>query len=261
MLAQACQSLAEAHDAGLYHRDIKPPNLFLCRAADEVDIVKLLDFGIVQTVNEQPQRAVTLPAPGRPSSPILDTPKLTQVGAMLGTPGFMAPEQILGMQIDGRADLYALGCVAWWLLAGGEVFSREGGESKVLHRHIYDQIPDLRARARGWIPQELVDIVSSMLAKDPNDRPIHARVLAQELRAIFIPDEYAWTEERAQAWWRNYSPPAPVAPLPSAEVQVIMPRHSVDQMPKALSHQPRVPTITGPASKTKLDSKVRRRKR
>ena len=179
MLAQAAMSLAEAHDAGLYHRDIKPPNLFLCRAADEVDIIKLLDFGIVQTVNEPAQKAVTLPQPGRPSSPILDTPRLTQLGAMLGTPGFMAPEQILGMEIDGRADLYALGCCAWWLLAGGEVFSRHGGEAKVLQRHISEPIPDLRSVVRGWIPQDLVDIVSSMLAKDAADRPANARELAR----------------------------------------------------------------------------------
>jgi hypothetical protein len=161
MLAQACQSLAEAHDAGLYHRDIKPPNLYLCRAADEVDIIKLLDFGIVQTVNELPAKPVPLA-----KAPTLDTPKLTQLGAMLGTPGFMAPEQILGMQIDGRADLYSLGCVAWWLLAGNEVFTREGGDAKVLHRHIYEELPSLRERVRGWLPQELEDIVRACLAKE-----------------------------------------------------------------------------------------------
>src|SRR5262249_11737873 len=135
LLIQACASLGEAHEHRLYHRDIKPPNLYLCRAADEVDILKLLDFGIVQTVNEQPQRIVTLT-----KQPILDTPKLTQLGAMLGTPGFMAPEQILGMQLDGRADIYSLGCVAWWLLTGHEVFPREGGEAKVLQRHLYEEL-------------------------------------------------------------------------------------------------------------------------
>ena len=110
----------------------------LCRAADEVDIIKLLDFGIVQTrQRDAPMQA----GRARRRSRSLETPKLTQLGAMLGTPGFMAPEQILGMQLDGRADLYALGCVAWWLLAGGEVFSRDDGEAKVLHKHIYDELP------------------------------------------------------------------------------------------------------------------------
>src|SRR4029077_10256767 len=100
--------------------DIKPPNLFLCRAADEHDIIKLLDFGIVQSINENPVKPVALKV-----EPKLETPKLTQLGAMLGTPGFMAPEQILGMQIDGRADLYSLGCVSWWLLTGNEVLTRD----------------------------------------------------------------------------------------------------------------------------------------
>ncbi len=259
MLAQACQSLAEAHEAGLYHRDIKPPNLYLCRAADEVDIIKLLDFGIVQTVADMPAAAqvVMLSAP-RESKPILDTPRLTQMGAMLGTPGFMAPEQILGMQIDGRADIYALGCVAWWLLAGNEVFSRQGGEAKVLHRHMYDPPPRLRSVVRGWLPEELEVIVYKMLAKDSSDRPIDALELARALRAIPIPDEYVWAEQRAQAWWRSYTPPAPTLPVPSAEVQVIMPRDSMQHVPKQQDDH-RVPTISGPVAKTKIDQSKGRR--
>jgi len=218
MLVQACASLAEAHDAGLLHRDIKPPNLVLCRAADEVDLVKLLDFGIVQTAN----------APERPSASQLgelpDTPKLTQLGATLGTPGFMAPEQILGMQLDGRADLYALGCVAWWLLAGKEVFPRELGEAKLSRAHIYDEPPSLRAAAPGWIPDELAAAIASCLAKDLDDRPADARALAARLRAIAIPPEHEWTDARALAWWRDYKPPAPVPDLPSTEMHVIVPR-------------------------------------
>lgn len=253
MLAQACQSLAEAHDAGLYHRDIKPPNLFLCRAADEYDIIKLLDFGIVQTVGELPSKNTLLPN-GRPSTPSLETPKLTQVGAMLGTPGFMAPEQILGMKIDGRADIYSLGCVAWWLLAGGEVFPRSGGDTKLLHRHIYDDVPDLRSAMPGWCPPELADIVRSMLAKDPDDRPANGRELARMLRAIPIPDEVAWTPDRAAMWWQSWSPPAVAPNVPSAEVQVIMPGRSIDQRPLAATDERAIgPTIAGPGGRTKLD--------
>ncbi|HEY5922027.1 MAG TPA: protein kinase, partial [Kofleriaceae bacterium] len=166
ILAQACQSLAEAHDAGLYHRDIKPPNLFLCRAADEVDIVKLLDFGIVQTVNEAASKVV-LDDP----QTVDEASKLTQLGAMLGTPGFMSPEQILGMPLDARADLYSLGCCAWWLLTGGEVFARDGGEGKVLHRHINDDPPPLKPKVRGWCSDELEQVVRAMLAKDADNRP------------------------------------------------------------------------------------------
>ena len=211
LLLGACASLAEAHDAGLFHRDIKPPNLFISRAADEVDVVKLLDFGIVQTVNDAP-------APIH-AGPALGTPKLTQVGAMLGTPGFMAPEQILGMRIDGRADLYALGCCAWWLLTGREVFARSDADAKLLHTHIYEPVPSLAANMSGWCPPALEAIVHACLAKDVNDRPRDARALAAALRAIEIPDGLAWN---AEAWWAAYRPAAP-APAPTSQVQVIMP--------------------------------------
>ena len=228
LLVQACASLAEAHDAGLLHRDIKPPNLFACRAADEVDILKLLDFGIVQTFHE-PQTASRMSSPqvGQSpprsnSGPNLDTPRLTAIGAMLGTPGFMAPEQILGMQLDGRADIYALGCVAWWLLTGHEVFPREAGEGKLLQKHIYEPPPSLASQVRGWCPPELEAIIHSCLAKDIEDRPADARVLAARLRAIEIPATHAWSETRAGAWWTEYRAPEPAPNMPSAEVQVIV---------------------------------------
>jgi serine/threonine protein kinase len=242
LLTQACASLAEAHDAGLLHRDIKPPNLFISRAADEVDIVKLLDFGIVQTVHDaepraHPSAAISLPGgpdvPGAAVLPIGTTEKLTQMGAMLGTPGFMAPEQILGMQLDGRADLYALGCCAWWLLTGREVFPREpGAEAKILHKHIYEPVPSLAACMAGWCPPALEAVVTACLAKDLADRPSDARALAAMLRAIEVPAELGWSGEHASAWWRAYRPEVPVAGLATSEVQVIMPGRN-DQRPVA----------------------------
>ncbi len=233
MLIQACGSLAEAHDAGLLHRDIKPPNLFVCRAADEVDITKLLDFGIVQTIAE--------PAAPAAKPTAMVTPKLTQIGAMLGTPGFMAPEQILGMQLDGRADLYSLGCCAWWLLAGREVFSREGGETKVLHRHIAEPIPALRSVVRDWCPAELETVIASCLGKEPDERPADARVLADRLRAIRIPDEYAWTDARAAAWWHSYQPAAPVPSVPPDQVQVIVGQRTGDRRELDVDNKPTLP--------------------
>ncbi len=222
LMIQACASLAEAHDAGLLHRDIKPPNLYLCRAADELDVVKLLDFGIVQNVRE--------PAPLEKMREVIDPAvsdsKLTRVGAMIGTPGFMAPEQILGMQLDGRADLYALGCCAWWLLAGGEVFDRRGAEGKILHRHIYEPVPSLRARVPGWCPAELEEVIASCLAKEIDRRPASARELAARLRAIEIPPEHAWTPRHAQAWWSTYRPPPAPPREAAAEQEIIMPAHT-----------------------------------
>jgi len=105
LLRQACSSLAEAHHRGLVHRDIKPANIYLCHRGMEHDVVKVLDFGIVKkavTDNEPAARA------------------LTTANDIAGTPDFMAPEIAMGASnIDGRADIYALGCVAFWLLRVG----------------------------------------------------------------------------------------------------------------------------------------------
>ena len=107
LLRQACHSFHEAHLANFTHRDIKPGNLFLCRYGADVDFVKVLDFGLVK-----------IPRP----DVSMDT-QLTQQGTLSGTPAFMAPEMILtDRQVDGRVDLYALGCVAYWLLTGELVF-------------------------------------------------------------------------------------------------------------------------------------------
>ncbi|HEU0030501.1 MAG TPA: protein kinase [Kofleriaceae bacterium] len=246
LMIQACASLAEAHEAGLLHRDIKPPNLFVSRAADELDIVKLLDFGIVQTVTGEPHPAERARALIDPSPLPTTTDKLTQLGAMLGTPGFMAPEQILGMQLDGRADLYALGCVAWWLLEGNEVFKREGAEAKILHKHIYEPVPPLRERVRGWCPPELEVVLASCLAKDAEQRPANARALAAMLRAIPIPPEHAWTEDRARAWWEAYKPAHVVTDASTGEVQVIMPGRTEERPLAATSEDAIGPTIAEP---------------
>jgi hypothetical protein len=215
MMIQACASLAEAHDAGLLHRDIKPPNLFACRAADEVDIIKLLDFGIVQAVNESPADASSMAMTPTGS-------RLTQMGAILGTPGFMPPEQILGLPLDGRADLYALGCCAWWLLTGGELFSREDGDALLMRKHMHEAPPPLAGLVDGWVPPELEAVLRACLAKDLDERPRDARALADMLRAIPIPPERAWTRARAVSWWQAYRAPVAPAVRPS-EVQIIMP--------------------------------------
>ena len=209
LLVQACQSLAEAHAAGLLHRDIKPANLFVCRAADEVDVLKVLDFGIVHTASEPIGNAIDIITLPTPTGGGVDGPRpsgrLTQAGSLVGTPGYIAPEQAYGATIDGRADLYALGCVAWWLLSSSEVFPRETEEAS-LHAHAEDPVPELRPRVRGWFPDGLDRLIKSLLAKRADDRPVDANAMIALLRAIEIPPEHAWTDARAQAWWREHQP-------------------------------------------------------
>jgi eukaryotic-like serine/threonine-protein kinase len=182
-LRQVCASLAEAHDAGLIHRDVKPANLYVCRYGREVDFIKVLDFGLVK--------------PGRTPEP--DADKLT--GADMspgGTPAFMSPEQALGDgEMDGRSDIYALGCVAYWLLTGSLVFKGSTPmETIVLHVNREPEPPSRRTSL--LIPADLEKIVLACLAKDPADRPQSADELARRLASIRMPEE--WTAARARAW-------------------------------------------------------------
>lgn len=184
ILLQALSSLAEAHDAGLVHRDVKPANLFVCRAADEVDIVKVLDFGIVQSARVVPQNGAQNGAKAEP---------------MLGTPAFMSPEQILQQPTDGRADLYGLGCVAVWLLSGQLPFKAENPLAMLL-AHATRPV-ELAPLMPSDVPPELLRILERCLAKSRDDRPRDARSLAAELRAIGVPETQRWSTERAREWW------------------------------------------------------------
>jgi serine/threonine protein kinase len=222
LLVQACQSLAEAHEAGLLHRDIKPANLFVCRCADEVDVLKVLDFGIVHMMNmpdADPIDTVSLP----PQPIATPSQQLTRAGAIVGTPGYIPPEQAFGSTIDARADLYALACVAWWLITGNEVFVRPS-EEEVMRAHVHEPVPALRPLVRGWLPVELEALITQCLAKRPQDRPDDARALIAALRAIPIPPEYAWSEQRAAQWWQTHKPLARSVPLVKAEDAPTTPR-------------------------------------
>lgn len=211
LLLQACNSLAEAHDAGLVHRDIKPANIFVCRAAEEVDVVKILDFGLVLTKGGDEARAATPTAdaslahaptvpPPEPSSSA--AARLTSHGSYLGTPTFIAPEQALGGEIDHRADLYSLGCVAWWLLTGRLVFGNDNPLA-AMTAHMTQEPPPLRPLVHGSLPEELEQVIARCLMKEPAKRPESARELGQLLRRIHFEASEDWTAEQGQLWWRE----------------------------------------------------------
>jgi len=182
LLAQVCESLDEAHVHGLVHRDIKPANVFTCVLGGRHDFVKVLDFGLVT-----PEAA--------PS--VIDV-RLTQMDAMRGTPAYMAPEMASGGPVDGRADLYALGCVAYWLLVAGHPFE---GRSvfELVSKHLHEPAEPPSKRATQPIPVELDALVLRCLAKAPGDRPANARELAELLARV--PSAAPWTEARASGWW------------------------------------------------------------
>jgi serine/threonine protein kinase len=223
-LIQACNSLAEAHDADLVHRDIKPANLYVCRVADEVDVIKVLDFGLVRAAlhgsNQQGQSAMssgTRPAAGEVSvdkatnePSATNDPRITQVGQAMGTPAYMAPEQALGYELDGRSDLYALGCIGFFLLSGRLVFERDGSLPMMM-AHITEPPPNIASLTPNYVPAELAALLDQCLAKKPELRPNHARALSAALKAIVIPAAEQWTEARAQTWWASRCPKQPSA--------------------------------------------------
>jgi serine/threonine protein kinase len=220
LLMQACRSLAEAHDAGLVHRDIKPANLFVCRAADEVDVVKVLDFGLVRALAGENADAPPLStqAVAETSAVLSAEPsevKLTRAGTVMGTPEFMAPEQALGQTLDGRTDLYALGCVGFWLLTGRVVF-RKDLAMQLLLAHIQEPPPPIESYAPG-VARGLKLALSACLAKSPEHRPQTARdlrtMLAEAEREL-APDA-RWTEQHAHAWWREHQPRSRASPAAS----------------------------------------------
>ena len=188
VLRQACDSLGEAHARGLVHRDVKPANIHLCRLGLLYDFVKVLDFGIVKSVRgRRDPRAIA-----------------TAADRILGTPAFMPPEMARGESVDGRADLYCLGCVAHWLLTGQLVFRGETSYD-VVSQHLNDVPKRASTQSPFAVPGALDEVILACLAKDPVDRPQTARELSERLAAATAVE--SWHEEEAEQWWRDHLPP------------------------------------------------------
>jgi serine/threonine-protein kinase len=176
-----CDSLEEAHARGLVHRDIKPANIHVGRIGVREDFVKVLDFGLVK------------PA----SAPRHDLTMATAAGITPGTPAYMAPEMSLGEQVDGRADLYALGCVAYYLLTGRLVFEAEN-VFQVVVKHLQEDPTPPSHRAPHPIPSALDEVVLACLVKAPADRIPSATELRRALERVGVP---TWQRDEASRWW------------------------------------------------------------
>jgi DNA-binding NtrC family response regulator len=198
VLSQACRSLGEAHAAGLLHRDIKPQNLFLCRLGLEFDIVKVLDFGLVKSLDD-------------------GATQLTAAGTLTGTPAYMPPERVLGTATDERSDVYALGCVAYWMLTGRAVFTGEPMAVMIHHTRSAPKPPS--AISPSPIPARLEQIVLACLEKTPEKRPSSALDLWNQLGEMTL--TAPWTYERAEQWWRQHLPElATSSPAPDSSSEL-----------------------------------------
>ena len=180
ILAQAAGALAEAHAAGMVHRDIKPANIILCERGGILDVVKVLDFGLVNLA-----RATDAPANG------------TGVHSIVGTPAYLAPEAVTDPErVTAAADLYALGAVGYFLLAGKQVFDAATAVDLAL-AHVTQPVEPF-ADALD-VPEALAALIYACLAKLPSERPATARTLAAALEDLpLAPD---WPTASAEAWW------------------------------------------------------------
>jgi eukaryotic-like serine/threonine-protein kinase len=184
VLIQACGALGEAHAIGLVHRDIKPANIMLCDRGGVPDLVKVVDFGLAKEL--ETESAVTAQHSGS--------------SVVLGTPLYLSPEAINRPEgVDARSDLYALGAVAYFMLAGRPVFD-SGSVVEVCAHHLHSVPPPLSEGPQRVIPIEFERLILRCLEKSPAARPQSARELRDALVALPIP---AWTEADARAWWER----------------------------------------------------------
>jgi len=185
ILRQICRSLEEAHEKKIVHRDMKPSNVMVCKVAQSYDFVKVLDFGLAKPF-DNPQAA-----------------QLTVQGMTTGTPEFMSPEvAAASSKIDPRADLYAVGCVGYFLLTGSLVFADPNPVNIALKHMKMAPIPPSR-RTDQFIPPDVERVILACLEKLPGARPADARALEQMLAAC---DVAPWTDADARDWWARHLP-------------------------------------------------------
>ena len=184
VLVQVCKSLDEAHAHGLVHRDVKPANVLLCRYGRELDFAKVLDFGLVKPAHDKDKQGFGA--------------TVTAANAIVGTPAYMAPEMVLSGEVDHRADVYSLGCVAYWLLTGRLVFE---GDSlvKLAVQHLHDAPRPPSELCDHELPPALEQLILDCLAKDPVKRP--ASVEEIERRLLVIAAACPWSQDDARAFW------------------------------------------------------------
>jgi serine/threonine-protein kinase len=183
ILRDAALALNEAHDVGLIHRDIKPSNIMLARQGGVPDVTKVLDFGLVKNLGN------------------VDDLEQTNTMSIKGTPHYLSPEAIQDPQgIDARTDLYALGAVGYFLLAGRHVFEGKTIMEVCLH-HLHTVPLPLAEVSSQEVPAELEALIFSCLEKSQSDRPASCQELADALDRL---DVGRWTRASAEAWWGTF---------------------------------------------------------
>jgi serine/threonine-protein kinase len=168
ILWQVCAGLEAAHAVGIVHRDLKPENVYLARTPSGREVTKILDFGIAKIADSASESS-------------------TQAGMVVGTPEYLSPEQAMGAAVDARADVYAVGLIAWRMLAGRHPFKADGARSLLMMQATRPVPPLTEARPDLVAWPALVSAVSRACAKEAGDRHPSAAALRDELAASLGP--------------------------------------------------------------------------
>jgi eukaryotic-like serine/threonine-protein kinase len=183
ILQQVCAALAEAHARDIVHRDIKPENIMVCRHGGVYDFVKILDFGLVKHISEKHSR------------------DLTRTLRILGTPLYMSPERLRNpADVDARADIYAVGALAFLMLTGRKLFE-SSDDLELTSKILNEEPPRASASAPQPIPMELDLIITACVEKKRELRPQRVADLAEAFDALAV--EHRWTQREAQEWWSS----------------------------------------------------------
>ncbi len=194
VLRQVCASLGEAHDAGLIHRDVKAANVILCQRGGDPDVVKVVDFGLAHEVGAD---------------------EASREKGLAGTPTYLAPEVIESPDsADPRADLYAVGVLAYWLVSGRLPF--EGGSVAAVIAHQIFKEPEAPSEVSGIpVPADLEAELMRCLRKDPSERQRGVRALDRALARCA--DAGSWSDDEARSWWDHHGGRSdPVSPPPTS---------------------------------------------
>ncbi|MGL6096027.1 MAG: protein kinase domain-containing protein [Fimbriiglobus sp.] len=199
ILRQVCGALREAHRIGLVHRDIKPSNILVLPLGSPHDQAKIVDFGLVHTLGDDGD----------------DREKITRDGLIVGTPEYMSPEQASGGTLDGRSDLFSLGCVAYYLLTGKEAFNR-GNAMKTLMAVVNEEATPA-TQINPFVPPDVAAVVARCMAKPQADRFQTAVQLDNALGTCECASR--WSAERASDWWDRYADSRPLRTETSFKMQ------------------------------------------
>jgi serine/threonine-protein kinase len=174
---QSCRALAKAHAAGVIHRDLKPANIYLTSREDDSLLVKILDFGISKLLNDGAPSV----RPGALGEPVVKK-ALTRVGAAIGTPQYMSPEQAQGLELDQRSDVWSMGAVLYEALAGAPAYQELGTYEQTIIRIVMTPATPL-ASVAPWVPRALAEVIDAALVHDVAQRIPDCGTFARRLKA------------------------------------------------------------------------------